>query len=181
MFAQDYFSSSYFPPVYFASSSEISAEIDPAVPVSGYRDRDGYAAIVAALKSSGEFAEVVFGLPLNRYAISPDRIPLAVVNPAGWVEEDDVDPIVNVRRVSYTLTLLVRGEDGFGRFQQLDRLTSVVQDILDGSDLGGCLPGLTKLRTGRPDPGARHPEQCLILSGSFTYLIYTQFCHDLTS
>ena len=180
MFAQGYFSPSYFSPMYFASSDSGSGGgTGPPAPTVGYRDRDAYAAIVAILGASGEFADVAFGLPLDRAVISPHRIPLAVVSPAGWVEVDDVDPIVNVRQVSYTLTLVVRGEDGYGRFQQLDRLTSVVQDALDGSDLGGCLPGLTKLRKGRPDPDARHPEQRLILTGEFTYLIFTQAGHDV--
>ena len=52
-------------------------------------------------------------------------------------------------------------------YQQLDRLTSVVQDALDGSDLGGgCLPALTKLRRGGLDPSARHPERRMISRAS---------------
>ena len=181
MFAQTYFSSQYFPPLYFAPTALGGTSPPAPVQPPGYRDRDAFAAIVAALGTTGEFAAVSIGVPPGRALVGPDRIPLAVVTPEGWEEEDDVDPIVNVRHVSYSLTLIVRGEDVTDRYQQLDRLTSVVQDALDGSDLGGCLPPLTKLRRGRLDPGARHPEQRVILAGEFSYLISTQAGHDTTA
>ena len=181
MFAQSYFSPQYFSPMYFAPPA-LAGVVTPPAPAAGYRDRDAFGAIVAALVATGGLAEVAIGQPPGRALVGPDRVPLAVVTPEGWEEEDDADPIVNVRHVSYSLTLVVRGEDVMDRYQQLDLLTSVVQDALDGSDLGGgCLPALTKLRRGRPDPGARHPEQRVILSGEFSYLISTQAGHDTTA
>lgn len=181
MFAQTYFSSRYFPPLYFASTA-LATVGPPPVTGAGYRDRDGFAAIVAALAATGELAEVAIGQPPGRPLVGADRVPLAVVTPEGWEEEDDTDPIVNVRHVSYSLTLVVRDEDVIDRYQQIDLLTSVVQDALDGSDLGGgCLPALTKLKRGRFDLGARHPEQRVILAGEFSYLIFTQAGHDTTT
>ena len=179
MFAQSYFSPTYYPPTYFTSPGAGSGP--PPPPASGYRDRDAYAALVAALAATGEFAEVAFGVMMVRAVEGPDRIPLAVVTPSSWAEVDVSDPIIDVRHVSYTLTLVVRDEDAAERFRQLDRLTSIVQDALDGSDLGGCLPALTKIRRGRLDPQARHPEQRMILAGEFTYLISTQAGHDTTA
>ena len=181
MFAQTYFSSQYFPPLYFASTA-LTIVGPPSSPTAGYRDRDAYAAIVAALVATGALAQVTIGQPPGRALVGPDRVPLAVVTPEGWEEEDDADPIVNVRHVSYSLTLVVRDEDVTERYQQTDLLTSVVQDALDGSDLGGgCLPALTKLKRGRFDLGARHPEQRAILAGEFSYLISTRAGHDTTA
>ena len=181
MFSPSYFSTAYFPPAYFAPPTKFVTPPPPPPPPAGYRDRDAFAAIVAALAATGEFADVAFGMTPDRTPLGADRMPLAVVFPAGWDEEDDADPIFNVRHVSYALTLVCRDEDPEGRYQQLDRLTSVAQDALDGSDLGGCLPALTKLRRGRLDPSARHPEQRLTLSGEFSYLISTQAGHDTTA
>jgi len=182
MFTESYFSAAYFSPMYFAAPGTGNVVSAPPPPPPGYRDRDAFAAIVAALESTGEFAAVVLGSPADRALVGADRAPMAVVSPTDWDEEDDADPVFNVRHVSYTLTLICRGEDHEVRYEQLDRLTSVVQDALDGSDLaGGCLPALTKFRRGRPDPSARHPEQRLVLAGEFTDLINTQAGHDTSA
>ncbi len=182
MFAQEYFSPSYFSPLYFAPSGDESGdEPGPPSPIPGYRDRDAYAAILAALKSSGEFGVVAFGLSLVSAVLEAESSPVAVVIPLGWEEEDDADPIVNVRHVRYTLIVSVRNENPLEAYQRLDRLMSIAQNLLDGSDLGGCLPGMTKLRRGRRDVEAPHPEHRVLLAGEFTYLISTQAGHDLTA
>lgn len=158
-----------FPPSSFASG-------EPApLPARGtgalIRDSDAFGALVSALVSTGEFADVAFGEDVDAVAIDPDRIPLAIVTPTEWTEVDDSDPVVKVRRVSYHLTLVVRDADAGERFQQLDRLNSAVRGALDGSDLGGtCLPALTRTGSGRFEK-AQPPEQRVTLNGEFTYLV----------
>jgi hypothetical protein len=175
MFPTDYFSPSFFSPFYFSPTTTASA---PTAPAPGYRDRDAFAAIIAALEASGEFATVVIGSPLDD-RVTAGNDPWALVTPTEWEEGDDADPIVCVRRVSFTLTIVVRHEDPGERFQRLDRLTAVAQDAIDGSDLnGGCLPALTRLRRGRLDDRPRHPEQRVTLSGEFSYLITAYNGHD---
>ncbi len=183
MFTKTYFGATYFSPMYFAASTAgIVVTVPPPPGPRGYRDRNAFAAIVAALESTGEFAAVLLGSPAYRTLVGADRTPMAVISPTEWDEEDDADPIFNVRHVSYLLTLICRGEIPGERYEQLDRLTSVVQNALDGSNLdGGCLPALTKFRRGRPDLSARHPEQRILLEGEFTYLISTQAGHDTTA
>src|SRR5262249_39462720 len=144
-----------------------------------YRDRDAYAAIVAALAATGEFAEVVFAVPLDHAPIGAGRSPLAVVVPDDWTEVDDVGGTGLVRHAPYALTLAVRDEDPQARFQRLDRLTSVVQNAIDGTDLGGgCLTTLTRIGSGRYDPAPRHPEQRVTLAGRFAYLIASASGHS---
>jgi hypothetical protein len=173
-----YFAPTFFSPFYFPPLSPPGSGVSELT-VLGYRDRDAYAAIIAALVVTGEFAEVVFGCPIDHTSIGADRFPLAVIVPSDWAEVDDVDPTVNVRRVTYTLTLVVRDEEAGQRFQLLDRLTSVVQDAIDGADLnGGCLGALTKLRRGRFESRPKHPEQWVVLTGEFAYLVPTEAGHD---
>lgn len=162
-FAPRFFSPSYFPSL--AAAGGVAP--DPV-----YGDRDAYAALVASLVATGEFADVFFGTTSDQRPGGADSMPAAVVTPDGWAEADDVDPVVLVRQVSFTLTVVARAEDPLGRYETLDRLSCVAQNAIDGSDLGGtCLPALTKLRQGRFDPRSNQPEQSLILQGEFTYLV----------
>jgi hypothetical protein len=116
---------------------------------------------------------------LERRAAGADRTPAAVITPESWAEIDDVDPAQIVRKVTYTLTLVVREEDPGARYDALDRLTCLAQNAIDGRDLGGaCLPALTLLRRGRFDTGSRFPEQAVILHGEFTSLIPSLTGHN---
>jgi hypothetical protein len=148
--------------------------------MSAYRDRDAFASLVNALSASSEFAEVVFPSPLDSSPIGADRSPLAVVVPTQWLEQPDSSSSLMLRRVSFTLTLVVRSEDPRERFEILDRLTSIVQNAIEGSTLGGgCLAGMTHLRKGRYDPASRHPELRLSIDGGFGYTISSATGHDV--
>ena len=92
-----------------------------------------------------------------------------------------LDPTVLVRRVMFAVSVIVREDDPFLRFALLDRLSSVVQNTLDGSNLGGgCLPSLTKTRRGHFQAGVGFPEQSIVIQGEFTYLISTFDGHSTT-
>ena len=165
-FAPSFFSPFYFPPLVIQAGGKDGAAISP------YRDGHAFDAIIAALINTGEFAAAVFGASPDRIAAGSDATPLAVITPEAWLELDDVDPIVIVRQVAYTLAIVVRGEEPAARYGQLDRLSCVVLNAVNSLDLGGaCLPALTRIRRGRYEPDSKHPEQRLLLTGEFTYLI----------
>lgn len=179
MFPSTYFPQSYFPPTYF--SSKVGTASVPNVSRPGYRDRNAFAAIAAALRATGEFGNVTFGTPIDDLAAAADQMPMAIITPDEWEEIDDVDPIVSVRHVSYSLTLAARDENPGIRFERLDRLTAIAQNAIDGSNLnGGCIPALTRLRRGRFETKPRHPEQRIVLSGEFSYFISNYSGHDTT-
>ncbi len=141
------------------------------MPSGSYRDRDAFAAILAALSATGEFATVGFGTPAEIDVIGADRLPAAVVLPVGWTETRDTDTSA-VRRVSYRLTLVVRGDSGNERYQRLDRLTAVSQNAVEGSDLGGgCLSVLTRLAAGQLELALKRLEARAVLTGEFTYSV----------
>ncbi len=171
--APTFFSTSYFAPV----GSPPVATFDPS---TGYRDSDAFAAIVSALEATGEFAAVTLADNFARCGAGAPS-PLASVNPVGWEEFDETDPTTLVRRVDFVVALQVREDDFSAAFKEIDRLASIVQDALDGSNLGGgCLPGLTLVRRGRFDREARHPEMRLQLAGEFSYLVANQSNHNVS-
>jgi hypothetical protein len=166
-----YFAPTFFSPYYFPPLAPWAGQAGVPGP-AGYRDRDAFDAIVSALASTGEFADVLYGYPPDLGVVSAGAAPSAIVTPERWAEYDDVDPTVIVRQVSFTITLLVRDEDAGRRYDDLDRLSSVVANVLDGSSLnGGCMPALTMIREGQFDASSRHPEQRLRLRGEFSYLV----------
>ena len=173
-----YYAPTFFSPSYFPSlvSSGRQGGTPPTqggtTGLPGYRDQDAFDAITSALINTSEFSDVLFGNPLDQGMISASSAPSVIVTPDRWTEFDDSDPTMIVRQVFYTLTLLVRDEQAGPRYDALDRLSSVVMNVLDGSSLnGGCMPALTKIRQGRFDTNSRHPEQRLQLRGEFSYLI----------
>lgn len=174
-----YFAPRYFPKRFFAPLST-SREDDADLPATqGMRDYDGLVAIADAIRASGEFAEVRLGRGCDRHAWPADRFPRAIVIPRDWVEEDEVDPLSLIRRVNFDVALTVRDEEPEQRFNQLDRLASLVMNAVDGLDLGErCLPSQTRIRHGRYDRRLKHPEQRLVLSGAFAYEIDSDTGHE---
>lgn len=173
-FSPSYFTPFYFPPLYVQAGGG-----DNGGSVSVYRDRDGFDSIIAALLDTGVFASIVFGSTPDGMTVGADLTPLAIITPESWVEIDDADPIVIVRQVFYSLTIAVRGEEPIIRYDLLDQLSCIVLNAIDGSDLGGmCLPDWTLLRAGRYEPVTRHPEQRLVMSGEFAYLIRSFSGHN---
>lgn len=173
-----YFAPTYFAPDYFGSPGATAPGGGGSFMIA-YRDRDAFAAILQTLKDTGEFADVLFPAPLDAAPVGADRAPLAVVVPIRWVEESDVSSDALLRRVSYDLVLVARAEDPRDRFETLDRLTSVVQNAVEGSTLGGACPNRSsRLRHGQYDSKARHPETRLTIDGAFSYWIETPNAHN---
>ena len=165
-----YFATTYFSPYFFAPL--IAAPMTPpSASPTPYGDRDAYGAIIDLLTQTGAFERVYFSGTPDRSGLAPAGSPTATLVPGGWEEFDEFDPIAVLRQVDFRLSLLVRNDDPFGRFDELGQLESVVHDAIEGADLGGCLPGLTRIRRGRYDQRSLHPEQVLTLDGEFTYVI----------
>jgi hypothetical protein len=138
----------------------------------GYDDLGAYRAILAALDATGAFASVVFAIPPDRLALAAGTTPLVSLVPEGWEEYDDVDPIAILRRVFFSLFVLVRDDDPLSRLGRLAELDTAAHAALAGSSLGGgCLPALTRLRRASLDPRSLHPEQAARIDGEFTYII----------
>lgn len=189
-FAPDYFTPFYFPPLtipaphtdapgrYFAPTFFTPFYFSPLLPIepedpeSSYRDGDAFLAVVAALKATGDFAEVFFGTTVDRRSGGADLSPVAVITPEGWSESDDTDPCEFVRHVVFSLTIVTRQDDPATGFDYLDRLSCAAQSAIQGTDLGGgCLPALTRLHRGSYDSKSVYPEMRVALLGEFTYLI----------
>ena len=169
-----FFPPTFFSQFYFAEYNPYGQDGSDPSDAWGdtYRDRDAIRAIRAALLATEEFADVIVGIPSEQRSAGAIPAPVAVISPESWTELDDVDPVISVRQVVFSITISVRNEESITRYEILDRLTCLAQNVLDGNDLGGvCLPALTKLRRGRFEPGSKHPEQAVTLSGEFTYLI----------
>ncbi len=181
-FAPTYFPPNYFPPAYFGSLGAIPiAPGGGGLPLSAYRDRDAFAAILNSLWATSEFAEVVFPGPLDSSPVGADRSPLVVVVPVQWTEQPDASSSALIRHVSYSLVVVARHEDPRRRFDIADRLGSIVQNTLEGSSLGGsCVPTQTQVRLGVIDVKSRHPELRVTLTGTFAYTIATPNSHDTT-
>jgi hypothetical protein len=172
-----YFAPDFFSPFYFAPLLSINSD-PPDEPEGPYRDCNAFAAVIAALDATNEFACVVFGMTANRRPVGSDLAPVAVITPDRWSESDDADPSVVLRQVVFSLTLIVREEASTYGFDQLDRLTCLAQNAIEGSDLGGgSLKTLTRVRSGSYDTEAPYPEQRVVLRGEFAYLIPTPNSH----
>jgi hypothetical protein len=171
-FATTFFTPFYFPPL---------LPIQPGTPEdleNSYRDADAFFAVATALRATGEFAGVFFGTTVDRRPGGADLSPIAVITPEWWSEHDDADPCLVVRHVVFTLTIVAREDDPVTGFDRLDRLTCVVQNAIEGTDLdGGCLPALTRLCRGNFDVAAVYPEMHVSLLGEFSYLIASPNSH----
>ena len=144
------------------------------------RDRDAFGAIADALAATGEFDEVRFSPPPAE-PIGADRGPLVVITPVEWHESPDSLFGSVLRRVTYSLTLVVRAQDPRDRFEILDRLSGVVQDALGNASLAGfCLGAMSRLGHGRYDPGSRAPDLRLVLDGEFGYAIASADGHNVS-
>ncbi len=174
-----YFAPTFYSPFYFAPLAAPGSS--PLGPAAGYGDGDAFAAVVAALQQTGEFAGVSFGTTPDRRAAGAALTPVAVVTPTGWSEVDDADPIVPLRQVFFSLTLVVRGDDPTASYGELDRLTCLAQNAIDGADLGGNIPPLTRLRRGAYDGSPVRPEQGVTLLGEFSYLVPSLTGHSTNS
>ena len=170
--AAPYYAPTYFPPSYFYGGAPPSSIVVPVVTESQGRDRAPYEALLGLLRATGVFEEVIFGASTQRSQAGSDSYPLAVVTPKGWEESDDYDPTSISRRVSFAVTVVVKGQDGCSEFDQLDQLSSAIQGVVDRSDLGGtCLGPLTKIRSGRYGSSTHYPEQSVELEGEFASII----------
>lgn len=175
----------YFPSAYFYGSSSAGSPVVPTpVPVPDPvpepfphpapigRDVDAYASLLASITATGLFEDVILGASSRRGLAGADTYPLAVLTPRSWEESDEVDPTSIVRRATFSITLVIKGQDELPEYEQLERLASAIKRAVDRSDLGGSsLPALTRIRSGRFEYSGHYPEQTLELEGEFSSII----------
>ena len=173
-----YFATAFFSPFYFAPLAATIPSDPTGIGVLPYGDKEAFEAIISILNSTGVFADVLFGITPEQRTTPADVAPLALIQPQYWNEFDDADPNVLIRQVSYSLTLIVRDDDPFTRYAQLEGLTALAQDSLNNSDLGGgAIAPLTILRRGALNSSSNPPEQSVVLDGEFAYMIPSMTSH----
>ncbi len=165
-----YNASAYFSPFYFyGGSSRVPSESSSQV--TG-RDGPYYAELVGRIRSLNSFDTVIFGDPTSQAGRGANAHPVAIVVPRGWDETDETDPVLWVRRVLFTVRIVVRVEDSSVPFDQLDQLATLVQTEVDQADLGDqCIPALTKIRTCRYGASSQYPDWSIDLDGEFAVLV----------
>jgi len=163
----------YFPASYFFGGPTPKLPDPLVTPVEPLGlDRAAYSALLGLLRETGAFDEVIFGDPSWRGRAGSGHYPLAVVIPKEWEEVDDYDPAMILRRVSYAIRLVVRADDECQPFDQLDRLTAAVRGVVNRSDLDrSCLPGLTRISSGKYEGVGHYPEWSVDLQGEFTSIV----------
>jgi hypothetical protein len=138
-------------------------------------DWDVLEAVRDAIEATGEFDGVFLpDLPEERGTSSGDG-NAAWVSPLNWDESDEFqdpgDLAVLVRKVGWTLTLMVRRGESLARGRELSRLVAVCQNAVSGQSVGGLtIPAWTRLKSGRWEK-ARPPEQRLVSAGTFAYVV----------
>ena len=168
-----YYAATYFAPAYFYGGPITSA---PAgVPQPTGRDSSYYSALISLLETIDLFDAVIFGDPTSGSAAGANTHPLAIVTPKGWEETDETDPVLWVRRVSFTIRIIIQVDGALAPFDQLDQLATAVQSQVDQANLGGqSLAALTRIRAGRYGTSSTYPEWSIDLDGEFTVLIDSQ-------
>ncbi|QDV38278.1 hypothetical protein [Tautonia plasticadhaerens] len=134
-------------------------------------DREVYDTIVSALAATRSFGAVLIDEP-GRGPGGPSASPRAVVSPGPWTDDLTDDPEIALRRVSYRVTISVRGDDPRARSCQADRLSRAVSALLEGADFGGgCIPALSRIYRGESQASAGGGKATCELVGSFSYFL----------
>lgn len=146
-------------------------------------DCDVFDDIVARLAALNRFADlgVDYGAPSEVLARSGKQYPCAAVLPLNWIEADRWDSGDSIRTVSYQVVLVVRHEEPRERYRQLDHLSRLVSNALNGQSLADItFKDLTVLTRGTYASTPQHPEQRLTLTGQFAYEIVGHDARDET-
>lgn len=135
-------------------------------------DNDIFQDIQDRLIALGVFAPdgVEFGSPAEVLQRSARQYPCAAIQWTRFNEPSRFDFGDKIRSVGFSITLVVREEEPRRRHQSLSVLCAKVQNAIDGKSLASkTFPAMTQLNTGIYQPNPNHPEQRLVLSGTFTY------------
>lgn len=161
-----YLAPTYFPPSYFAVGGGSPPGSGGSAAV---RDRDVFQRLVEVVEATGEFSEVVYLLP-GTEPEPADHNPVLGVVPRGWEETDSGDGAGLTRSVRYQIWIIVKDLEPQVRYDWGDRLACLVQNLLDGSSLGGaCIPALSVLRHGTIPKTTDANALTLVLDGTFVY------------
>lgn len=131
---------------------------------------DAYSHILNQLEQLGCFADVRLAHAVETAVIRGPDHPLAILVPGAWEEVDDVVPGFRVRSVDFQVVLSVRTDDGEFGFRTLDGLGTRVQEVLDGSTLGGTCQGVRTRVVRGSLARSTYPEHRSVLVGRFTFV-----------
>lgn len=146
------------------------------------RDDDLFKAIIALLGATGAFDGLHYpSLPEDQGQPASEG-KMAVLEPLEGNEPVEIfdDGSSEVRQVRYRLTLMFRDPDPEVCARELDRLFSIAANSVNGKSLlGATFPDTTRLRKSTWNRRTA-PEQKLVCTGEFQYLIEGWQGHDTT-
>lgn len=160
-----YLAPRYFATNYFKAASPVLPRASTVV-----TDRLIFRRICSILDGTRRFGRILLAASDRPTPIPFHFYPLAIVQPSRWVETEDATATELIKSVHFLITLSVRHTGAIAGFEELDKLTCLAQNLLDGSDLGGiALPELTRLSRGamRPSRG----ELRVVLEGVAAYVV----------
>lgn len=173
-----FFAPSFFSPWYFPSLTSASTDQTPAVAYSG--DHVALTNLLLLLRATKSFGTVILGQQRPPGQIQARDYPLIVISPSEWLEQDDADPVLILRTVKLSISIVVRDDSYPSAYKSLDRLGLLTQKAFEASSLGGItVPPLNKISRGSYDTQRVYPEFALALTGQFSY--WTDATHRLTT
>ncbi len=168
MSATTFFSPRYFASSYFRGLQPIREE----PPLEHVTDLQIYDAVVSALRGTRVFNRVSFPSPGQvPPSASPDNAT-AIVSPKAWQEMSDSRGSRVLRELRFSLTLSLNPSDKRDAFDRLMWLGNIVQDLIDGSSLGGLtIAEKTRLNRGLWEFGVRGFNTQLTIDGKTAYVL----------
>jgi len=157
------------PPGPAPSPSPFLPPVPPGI-ASAETDEAAYDAMVALLIATGQWVAVRHTTADDIAFTSSEETPFAALVHVTAEDAPTWDDGAYLRTVSYSLVLVVRGEDPAARTAQLSRLEAIARNTLSGKGYGFCLYAKSTLgRAAHPRPS--HPEQRSVIAGRFCYLV----------
>ncbi|WP_169973644.1 hypothetical protein [Tautonia rosea] len=144
-------------------------------------DCDAYDAMISCLAATRLFGSLRLD-DVERSNEASIASPLAIISPGSWTESRTDDPTRLIRRITYRVTLRVRGDDLRTRFLETDRLAHEVIARLNGANFGeGCVPSLSTIQRGESRLSAGNGEAICELVGTFSFLVPASFPSSITT
>jgi hypothetical protein len=159
----------YFAPRFFTAYYFPSFVDQTTIRTSEIARHDGITELVLLLRDARIFDSVELSLGEKNNEQLPRSGINALVRYQHWDDLDDFDSASILRKVSFRISVMVRGSDCLSRYELLNEIEPKVRSLITGISLAGSLPGLTRLRHGSFATDGSTLEQTLHIDGEYTY------------
>lgn len=129
-----------------------------------------YLAICEALKATGVFEAVLFGMYPEEIPTA-ESYPMATIRPTAFERLDAGDPIEPQRVERFAVEIRLKQEEGQGglaTYAKLNQLVTIAAQAVQNLAAEGTIPGLTMLRAGKY--AEKYPTITATIEGEFSYL-----------